>query len=92
MTGRSAVLECVRKAPGRGPDRTLPGVLMPDQLRIGEREFRSRLFLGTGKFPSGASMRGAIESSRTEVVTVALRRVNASGASEDILDFIDTDR
>jgi thiazole synthase len=65
---------------------------MPDVLRIGEREFGSRLFLGTGKFPSGASMRAAIESSRTEVVTVALRRVDAAADGNDILDFIDGDR
>lgn len=65
---------------------------MSDVLRIGDREFQSRLFLGTGKFPSGESMRAAIESSRTEVVTVALRRVDATTAGEDILDFIDTDR
>ena len=65
---------------------------MSDVLRIGDREFQSRLLLGTGKFPSGASMRAAIESSRTEVVTVALRRVDATATGEDILDFIDTDR
>jgi len=65
---------------------------MPDVLLIGEREFGSRLFLGTGKFPSGASMRDAIESSRTEVVTVALRRVDTAADGNDILDFIDCDR
>jgi thiazole synthase len=51
---------------------------MSDVLRIGDREFQSRLLLGTGKFPSGESMRAAIESSRTQVVTVALRRVDAT--------------
>lgn len=65
---------------------------MADLLEIGDREFRSRLLLGTGKFPSGAAMRAAIESSRAEIVTVALRRVDASRGAEDILDFIDTDR
>ena len=65
---------------------------MPDLLRIGDREFGSRLLLGTGKFPSGLSMRAAIESSRTEVVTVALRRVDVAANAEDILDFVDTDR
>ena len=64
----------------------------PDLLLIGDREFRSRLLLGTGKFPSGASMRAAIESSGSEIVTVALRRVNPGAQQEDILDFIDTER
>jgi thiazole synthase len=65
---------------------------MPEQLRIGDREFRSRLLLGTGKFPSGEAMRCAIESSRTEVVTVALRRVDATADQDDIMDFIDAER
>ncbi len=61
-----------------------------DPLVIAGREFTSRLFLGTGKFPSNAALRAAIESSATEMVTVALRRVDAS-ASEDILDALDPD-
>lgn len=65
---------------------------MPDLLRIADREFTSRLLVGTGKFPSGAAMRAAIESSETEIVTVALRRVDAAARTEDILDFIDTER
>ena len=49
---------------------------MPDTLRIADREFASRLFLGTGKFPSNAALREAIVASGTEMVTVALRRVD----------------
>ena len=64
---------------------------MGDPLVIGNREFESRLFLGTGKFPSNAALRDAIEASGTEMVTVALRRVDPS-AAEDILDAIDPDR
>jgi thiazole synthase len=64
---------------------------MNDSLEIGSRSFRSRLLLGTGKFPSGVSMRAAVEASATEIVTVALRRVNPEAAGEDILDFIDTE-
>ena len=60
---------------------------MNDPLLIADRSFSSRLFLGTGKFPSNASLRGAIEASGTEIVTVALRRVDPS-APEDILDAI----
>ena len=49
---------------------------MRDPLVIGGREFGSRLFLGTGKFPSNAALADAIEASGTEMVTVALRRVD----------------
>jgi thiazole synthase len=65
-----------------------------DRLVVGGREFRSRLFLGTGKFPSHQSMRLAIESTATEMVTVALRRVDASPSDgdEDILDAVPLDR
>jgi thiazole synthase len=62
-----------------------------DVLEIGGREFRSRLFVGTGKFPSNAALRAAVEASETEMVTVALRRVDPA-AEEDILDALDLDR
>ncbi len=58
-----------------------------DHLVIAGRQFRSRLFLGTGKFPSNASLGAAIAASGTEMVTVALRRVDPT-ASEDILDAL----
>jgi thiazole synthase len=61
---------------------------MHDPLVIAGREFGSRLFLGTGKFPSNASLADAIVSSGTEMVTVALRRIDAT-ADEDILDAVD---
>src|SRR2546422_1906293 len=66
-----------------------------DQLVIAGRAFRSRLFLGTGKFSSGAVMAKALEASETEIVTVALRRVDlAEGTEEgeDILAYVDSDR
>jgi thiazole synthase len=58
-----------------------------DELLIAGRNFQSRLFLGTGKFPSTDALRGAIAASGTEVVTVALRRIDPT-AEEDILDAI----
>lgn len=64
---------------------------MDDVLVIAGREFRSRLFVGTGKFPSNAALRDAIDASGTDMVTVALRRVDAA-AEEDVLDAIDLDR
>jgi thiazole synthase len=62
-----------------------------DPLVIAGREFTSRLLLGTGKFPSTASLRDTIVACGAEIVTVALRRVDPT-ASEDILDAIDLER
>ena len=47
-----------------------------DNLRIGERSFRSRLIVGTGKYATFTLMREAIEASGAEIVTVAVRRIN----------------
>ncbi|HEX9890030.1 MAG TPA: thiazole synthase [Nitriliruptorales bacterium] len=75
-----------------GP-RAGSGGLADDPFVVAGRTLRSRLFVGTGKFASYDLMRSAIEASGSEVVTVALRRVDLSGpAGQDILDFIDTDR
>jgi thiazole synthase len=67
---------------------------MSDTLTMGGREFRSRLFLGTGKYPTFELMREALVRSGTEVVTVAVRRVNLdeAGSGKCLLDFIDTKR
>ena len=43
---------------------------------IGGRTFRSRLMVGTGKYPDNETMAQAIEASGADVVTVAVRRVN----------------
>src|SRR5579862_479703 len=58
-----------------------------DALVIAGRGFSSRLFLGTGKFPSNESLSDAIVSTRTQLVTVALRRVDPT-AETDILDAV----
>jgi thiazole synthase len=66
-----------------------------EPLRIGGREFDSRLLLGTGKFGSPQAMQAALEASGTQIVTVALRRADLSGRSDpfaDILEWIDRDR
>lgn len=65
---------------------------MNDLLMIAGRAFRSRLLLGTGKFSSSGVMKEAIEASGTEVVTVALRRVELENPEDSILGFIDTGR
>ncbi|GAC1543408.1 MAG: thiazole synthase [Acidimicrobiales bacterium] len=63
--------------------------MMVDPLTIAGREFGSRLFLGTGKFPSDAALAAAIAASATELVTVALRRIDPTAAT-DILDAVPT--
>jgi thiazole synthase len=59
-----------------------------DPLTIAGRELRSRLLLGTGGFRSLESLAAAIEASGTELVTVALRRIDpaARGSLVDVLD------
>ena len=62
--------------------------------KIGDREFHSRLLLGTGKYPSVSMMRAALEASGAEIVTVALRRVDLTGGKDpqaDMLEEIDAE-
>ena len=54
-----------------------------DKLKIGNREFGSRLFVGTGKFQSNAVMEAAIKASGTEMVTLAMKRVDMSDTDGD---------
>ena len=59
-------------------------------LRIADREFSSRLIVGTGKYRSFEEMRLCHEISGSEVVTVAVRRVNLTDRSkESLIDYID---
>ncbi len=58
---------------------------MSDILKIGTREFSSRLLLGTGKFSNSETMLRSIRASGTQLVTVALRRFNPDVASDDLL-------
>src|SRR5947207_13549606 len=67
----------------------------PSKLKIADREFTSRLLVGTGKFGSNELMRDALVASGTEIVTVALRRADISGRGDpfaNILDFVDPKR
>ena len=64
---------------------------MHDTLEIAGRTFGSRLFLGTGKFSSNRAMADAVKASGTEMVTVALRRVDTT-SDDDIVDALDLDR
>jgi len=62
-------------------------------LEIAGRSFRSRLMVGTGKFPSAAALKACLEGSSAEIVTVAMRRADLSNtASDSILSVLDTER
>lgn len=62
-------------------------------LVIGGRQFTSRLIMGTGKWRNAGEMNGALEAGETEIITVALRRIDFDDpASRSILEDIDWDR
>src|ERR1700681_2056265 len=63
---------------------------MSDVLRIADRTFQSRLFVGTGKYRSFPEMARCHNASGADVVTVAVRRVNLTDRSkESLIDYID---
>ncbi|MEW6218822.1 MAG: thiazole synthase [Thermodesulfobacteriota bacterium] len=61
-------------------------------LVIAGKTFRSRLFVGTGKFASGEVLAAALDASQAEMVTVALRRVNLDDPADDTLAAVDRSR
>jgi len=65
-----------------------------DLLQIGRRRFRSRLILGTGKYPTLDLMNEALKASGCECVTVAVRRANIErkGGEPSLLDALDLKR
>ncbi len=66
---------------------------MSDGIEIAGRRFRSRLFVGTGKYRSNAEMAACHTASGAEVVTVAVRRVNLNDTSgESLLNYIPRDK
>lgn len=66
---------------------------MSDILNIGGREFTSRLFVGTGKFQSPQKMLQSIIASGSEMITVAMKRVNMMNeATDDMLTHINRDQ
>lgn len=60
-----------------------------NKLIVSDREFDSRLFVGTGKFASNSLMAQAIAASGTQMVTVALRRVDIDNENDNMLSAID---
>lgn len=62
---------------------------MSDILTIGDRQFSSRLFVGTGKFSSPQTMLNAILASDSQMITVAMKRINLlNEATDDMLTHI----
>ncbi len=62
---------------------------MTDTLTIADRQFCSRLLVGTGKFASNTVMAESIAASGTEIVTVALRRVDIENENDNMLAAVD---
>ncbi len=65
-----------------------------DTLRIGRREFGSRLLIGTGKYRDFDETREAVEESGAQIVTVAIRRTNIgqTAGEPNLLDFLSPGR
>ena len=66
--------------------------MINDELILGDHNFESRLILGTGKFSSPKIMKQAIETSETNMVTVAVRRVDLENKQDSFLTIIDPEK
>lgn len=65
---------------------------MNTQLKIADKTFTSCLFTGTGKFSTSQLMREALLASESELITVALKRVNVQNEEDDILTHLNHTR
>lgn len=65
---------------------------MSDTWTLGDRQLRSRIIVGTGKYASLEQTKAALEASGAEIVTVALRRIDLSAGGPTVLDAIDRSR
>ncbi|MDQ2178956.1 thiazole synthase [Marinifilum sp. D714] len=59
-----------------------------NDLKLGDKIFKSRLFTGTGKFSSNEIMKQAIEASGSELVTMALKRIDIEDANDNMLQHL----
>jgi thiazole synthase len=59
-----------------------------DLWRVAGKEYRSRLLLGTARYPNRKTMLDALEASGTEIVTVAVRRVGMEGGAENLYNVL----
>lgn len=64
---------------------------MSDILTIGGKEFTSRLFVGTGKFSSNRLMLDSIIASGSQMITVAMKRIDMEHEEDDMLAHINRD-
>jgi thiazole synthase len=63
---------------------------MDDLFKLGDKSYKSRLIVGTGKYKDFRETQRAIEASGAEIVTVAVRRVNITDPNkENLLDYLD---
>src|SRR3954466_6975849 len=72
----------------RSAGRLMSGVTMSDPLIIAGREFCSRLFLGTARYPNRQVMLDAVVASGTEMVTASIRRISLAGDDESLVDLV----
>ncbi len=66
--------------------------MINDKLIIAGRTFDSRLMVGTGKFPNADIMRNSVEASGSQIVTIALRRIDLDAPSDNMLEALDMDK
>ena len=59
-----------------------------DTLKIGSKIFNSRLMIGTGKYQSPQIMVDSLESSKSEIITVAIRRIKNMDKDSNLLQQI----
>ena len=64
----------------------------PKSLKIGEKNFKSRLMVGTGKYRSSKDMTESLLNSETEIITVAVRRVKDNQTGENLLEGINWEK
>lgn len=65
--------------------------LQDSPFELGGKTFTSRFLLGTGKFRSKAELAATIEASGTQIVTVALRRIDLERHEDNIIEYIPKD-
>jgi thiazole synthase len=81
------------KSSSLSPEDSVSVQLESDVLNIGRYTFRSRLLVGTGKYPSIPIMQAAHEASGSEVITVAIRRIAIDDPNgKTLIDFINRSR
>src|SRR5947207_10501148 len=61
---------------------------MSDLLKIAERTFRSRLFLGTAGYPNRQILLDALTASGAEMATASIRRISLKGEEESLVDLL----